>query len=159
MSYVALVVAVGGVIGNATAGAGRMWHAFWINGLWLVAFVATGALLVPRWSALGLATAFLLSYLFLGGVFWAYSRLALRTKYDHSIVLLVLTVLSAVAALVARQFLDGLPLFAAGLLIAAIIVVVEWRAIIGHTERAEIKGIIQRLTSYRGIAIRVSEPS
>ena len=159
MSYVALVVAVGGVIGNATAGAGRMWHAFWINGLWLVAFVATAALLVPRWGALGLATAFLLSYLFLGGVFWAYSRLALRTMYDHSILLLALTVLSAVTALVARRLLDGLPLFITGFLIGATIVVIEWRVVIGHTERSEIRGIIRRLTSYRGIAIRVSEPS
>lgn len=159
MSYVALVVAVGGVIGNAVAGAGRMWHAFWINGLWLAAFVTAAALLVPRWGALGLATAFLVSYLFLGGIFWAYSRFALRTKYDHSVVLLALTVLSAATALVARQFLDGLPLFITGFLIGGTIVVIEWRVIIGHTERSEIKGIMQRLTSYRGITIRASEPS
>jgi antigen flippase len=159
MSYVALVVAVGGVIGNAAAGAGRMWHAFGINGLWLVAFVVAAALVIPRWGALGLATAFLLSYLFLGGVFWAYARFALRAKYDHSRGLLTLTLFSALTALAARRLFDGLPLFAAGLLIGAVIVVIEWQVIIGQEERSEIKGIMPRLVSYCGIAFGVSEPS
>jgi antigen flippase len=159
MSFVALIVAVGGVIGNAVTGAGRMWHAFWINGLWLVAFVVASGLVVPRWGARGLATAFLLSYLFLGGVLWAYSRFALMVKYDHSRVLLALTVLSALTAVVARQHLEGLPLFAVGLLAGTMIVVIEWRIVIGHRERAEIKGIVHRLIGDCGIAITASETS
>jgi antigen flippase len=158
MSYVGLVVAIGSVIGNAAAGAGRMWHAFGINGLWLVAFWVVATLLVPRWGAQGLAIAFLASYFFLAGVFWVYSRFALMANYDHARFLLALTVLSALAALVARRFLGGLPLIATGLLMVAMIMVMEWQFVIAPKERSEIRDLIQRLITYRRISVRVSEP-
>jgi antigen flippase len=159
MSCVGLVVAIGSIIGNAAAGAGRMWHAFWINGLWLVVFLLTATLTVPRWGAPGLATAFLLSYLFLAIVFWAYSRFALRVKYDHAKVLLALTILSALATMVARRSLDGFPLAATGLLVVAMIAFIEWQFAVHHQERTEIQSLLQRLIPHRRIALRVSETS
>ena len=51
------------VIGQAIAGLGKMWWGFNLNTVWALILLSCAVLLVPRYGALGLATAFLASYL------------------------------------------------------------------------------------------------
>jgi O-antigen/teichoic acid export membrane protein len=51
------------VIGQAIASLGRMWWGFNLNTVWALMLLSCAVLLVPRYGALGLATAFLASYL------------------------------------------------------------------------------------------------
>lgn len=145
MSVVALIVTVGSVIGNAVASAGRMWHALCLNAVWLLAFTGGVLAFVPPWAAAGLAAAFFLSYLSLAGIFWIYSRTILRIRYEHSFVLLSLTSVSAVVAVAAGRFLEGLPLFATGSVAVALTVSVEWSIVLSAEERSEIVSNIRRL--------------
>ena len=51
------------VIGQAIASLDRMWWALILNSVWALVLLASADLLVPRYGALGLAGAFLASYL------------------------------------------------------------------------------------------------
>jgi O-antigen/teichoic acid export membrane protein len=54
---------VNSAVGSALAGAGRMWTGTLMNLGWAVVLVASAVFLVPRLGGLGLATAYLVSYL------------------------------------------------------------------------------------------------
>lgn len=51
------------VIGQAIASLDRMWWAFILNSVWALVLLASAVFLVPRYGAMGLAWAFLVSYL------------------------------------------------------------------------------------------------
>lgn len=58
-----VLIAVGSVIGNAIASAGKMWIAFVFNGLWGIAYITMAYVLVPQYGAIGLALSNVTAYL------------------------------------------------------------------------------------------------
>ena len=58
-----MISSTAAVIGQAIASLGRMWWGFNLNTVWALMLLSCAVLLVPRYGALGLATAFLASYL------------------------------------------------------------------------------------------------
>jgi O-antigen/teichoic acid export membrane protein len=95
MSFVALLMVINGMVGNAIAGSGRMWHAFVINLFWLGMFVLFGYFLIPRWGSWGLSINFALSYLFFTVGVWFYSRRFLGVVYERLRRLVLLTSVAA----------------------------------------------------------------
>jgi O-antigen/teichoic acid export membrane protein len=63
MVLAAVVSSTAAVIGQAIASLDRMWWGFILNSVWALVLLASAALLVPRYGALGLAGAFFASYL------------------------------------------------------------------------------------------------
>ncbi len=59
----AVISSTAAVIGQAIASLDRMWWGFSLNSVWALVLLASAALLVPRYGALGLAGAFFASYL------------------------------------------------------------------------------------------------
>jgi O-antigen/teichoic acid export membrane protein len=54
--------AVGSVIGNAIASAGKMWFGFLFNAMWGAAYLGAASYLVPKYGAFGLALANSIAY-------------------------------------------------------------------------------------------------
>jgi O-antigen/teichoic acid export membrane protein len=67
------------VIGQAIAGAGRMWVAFGLNVPWAAALISTTYLLRSR-GAVGLATAYLVAYLVQFGLSIAFATRLVRAS-------------------------------------------------------------------------------
>jgi len=63
LSFSSVLMAVGSVIGNAIASAGRMWFAFIFNALWGMSYITLAAVLVPKYGAMGLALSNVGAYL------------------------------------------------------------------------------------------------
>jgi O-antigen/teichoic acid export membrane protein len=59
----AVISSTAAVIGQAIASLDRMWWGFSLNSVWALVLLASAALLVPRYGAMGLAGAFFASYL------------------------------------------------------------------------------------------------
>lgn len=53
---------VNGTVGNAVSGSGRMWTGTAMNLFWAVALLGSARLLIPHYGGLGLAAAYLVSY-------------------------------------------------------------------------------------------------
>ncbi len=145
MSLVALVIAVGSVIGYAVAGSGRMWHGFWINAFWLVAFISGAMILVPAYSTKGLALAFLISYSLLALAFCGYSKIVLRVGYAPLRSLLILSFSSIAVATTVHASLTGGWLWMTSLLTIAGLIVVEWRLTLNEYERRRLVSLLSRL--------------
>lgn len=150
MSFVALIVAVGCIPGNAVAGSGRMWHAFWINGFWLIAFVMATLLLVPAWGAVGLSAAFIVSYVLLAIALSAYSVVMLRVRFKGAMWLGLLTFVSAVVAFVLFRAHLSLSLAAVALAAEAILVLTEWRVVLTLGERSGLIEFSARVLRFQG---------
>ncbi len=54
--------AIAGVIGNAIWSMGKMWHSLVLNTIWSIVFIVV-CLLTIEWGAMGLATAYFISYI------------------------------------------------------------------------------------------------
>lgn len=76
ISISTIISAVISVIGKVIFSFGKMWHGFSINLIWALVFIFT--FLMHEKNALGLATAFLISYIIHFGVVSIYSFLILR---------------------------------------------------------------------------------
>lgn len=104
MSFVALLMALNSMVGNAIAGAGQMWHGLALNAIWAAIFLAAAAVLIPQWGGMGLVAAFGLSYLLLTIASCLYTKFYLRVNYDRLGLLAILTLASAgIAYLVFRS--------------------------------------------------------
>jgi O-antigen/teichoic acid export membrane protein len=80
MLITTVIISVGCVIGQALASAAEMWAGFWLNCAWALVFLACSVELVPGGGAVGLAKAFLVSYLVHGTILTGYSWFTLRTR-------------------------------------------------------------------------------
>ncbi len=61
----AIFFALGSVIGNAIASAGKMWFGFFFNGMWGIVYLVAAFMLAPKYGAVGLALANLIAYFLL----------------------------------------------------------------------------------------------
>ena len=76
----AVISSTASVIGQAIASLDRMWWAFVLNFVWALVLLASAVLLVPRYGALGLAGAFLVSYLVHALTVGTYVQVHLRNR-------------------------------------------------------------------------------
>jgi len=80
----AVASATAGVIGQAIASLDRMWWGFTLNLVWAVVMLAAAIFLVPRYGALGLASAFLGSYVVHAITVTAYAHICLQNRTVRS---------------------------------------------------------------------------
>lgn len=153
MSFVALVIAVGSVAGNAVAGSGRMWHALGFNGFWLVVFLVAGWLLIPAWGAKGLAVAFTVSYLFFAILLSVYAMKVLRVKFEGARCLVSLTGASYLGAILLARTLTPAPFCIAALAVESTLIGIEWRTVLRPAERAKVAGFVYRHFNVRPFSI------
>jgi O-antigen/teichoic acid export membrane protein len=71
------------VIGQAIASLDRMWSGFFLNAIWAVAFLLLAAILTPRYRALGLAGAYLGSYIAHTAAELLYLRISISGTLDQ----------------------------------------------------------------------------
>lgn len=83
MLITTVIISVGCVIGQALASAAEMWAGFWLNCAWALVFLGCCVGFVPSGGAVGLAKAFLVSYLVHGTILTGYSWFTLRTAKAH----------------------------------------------------------------------------
>jgi O-antigen/teichoic acid export membrane protein len=142
MSFAALLMMLNSVIGNAIAGAGRMWHGLAINASWLCLFVITGVFLVPRWGAEGLAIAFVASYFALSTGLYGYSRIVLDVRYEKPGLLAALTLAALlVGSGVFASRADALSAIASALLLLALCAA-EWKWALEERERSFVRSML-----------------
>ena len=79
----AVISVTAGVIGQAIASLGRMWWGLTLNLVWAVVMLAAAIFLVPRHGALGLALAFLGSYVVHALTVTGYAQIHLRSRAVH----------------------------------------------------------------------------
>lgn len=142
MSLAALLMMLNSVIGNAIAGAGRMWHGLTINASWLCLFLLAGIFLVPRWGAEGLAITFVASYFALSAGLYCYSRIVLDVRYEKQGLLAALTLAALLVG--ARIFIsraDAFSAIASALSLLAL-TVVEWKWALEEEERSFVRSIL-----------------
>ena len=77
----AVISVTAGVIGQAIVSLDRMWWGLTLNLVWAVVTLTAAALLVPRYGALGLALAFLGSYMVHALTVSAYAYVHLRSRW------------------------------------------------------------------------------
>jgi O-antigen/teichoic acid export membrane protein len=144
MSLVGLLMAINNVIGNAIAASGRMWYGFGVNCFWLVIFLFSCFVFIPRWGGAGLALSFAVSYLAFTVVVWQCSRWLLSIIYERLGLLTGLTLtawgLSAGVRFVSGEFLG--PVTAVILVLG--LTVAEWKWVLTASERSAIAGILRQ---------------
>jgi len=138
MSFVALVIAVGGIAGYAVAGSGRMWHACWINGCWFVVLVVVARFLVWAWGAKGLALAFGVSYALLAGFLCIYSVAFLHVRFEGLKPLVILTLVCVLSTVVLTKSLAAAPFCVTAVLAEIGLVAAEWRTVLRPSEQSRL---------------------
>jgi O-antigen/teichoic acid export membrane protein len=81
MCMAAILQATNNVIGEALAALSKMWWSFWLNCLWAVEFLVSATLLV-RYGAVGLAGAYVISYLLHTAQVWALVAYFIRRRQE-----------------------------------------------------------------------------
>ena len=149
MSFVSIVIAVGSIAGNAVAGSGRMWHALWINGFWVVTFVSSGVFLVPAWGAKGLAITFAVSYLLLAAFLSLYSAVVLRVRFEELKTLTILTTACVLGAILLIKSLTATSFCLVAVFAQLALIGTEWRIVLSPSERARLTTLVTQLISPR----------
>ncbi len=142
MSFVVLAMAINGVIGNAIAGSGRMWHAFALNGFWLVIFVVAALLLIPELGSTGLAATFAVSYSLFGFGVWFYSRRFIGIAFDGLFKLLGLTLATVALSAFIFSLGNGPRKFAVAAVLLLGLVTVELRWALTTRERSIVRNLL-----------------
>jgi O-antigen/teichoic acid export membrane protein len=62
LAFSAVPFAAGSVVGSAIISSGQIWYGFLFNMLWACSILGFSFLLIPKYGAMGLAAATLLSY-------------------------------------------------------------------------------------------------
>lgn len=87
-------------LGHGLVSSGRMWATFWFNCGWGLALLGAAIILIPKFSAFGLALAYLVSYVCHYIWQFAYVEFVLKLNlFKKSIVFIALTILAVILAL------------------------------------------------------------
>ena len=82
----ALIASITGVVGSQIAGSGRMWLGLEINLVWVSVVTSSGAILIPRFGAVGASLSTLTGYAVLGVILIVVGRGKLLLSFDSVVV-------------------------------------------------------------------------
>jgi O-antigen/teichoic acid export membrane protein len=159
LSFTALLMLLVGLLNTAITASGHVWSGFWITFGWTLIFVVAGLICIPRWGAAGCATVFAVTHVFYLTGALAYSRLALRVKYEKLGRLIILTALSFGAAAIIIFNCQGATAYAAGGALLLCLIVAEWLWIFDGGERDRLRGFLSRRSFRNGSEIRLPNGS
>lgn len=142
MCFVALLTTINSMVGNAIAGSGRMWHALGINTFWAIIFLVAAFVLIPRWSAMGLAATFVVSYFLLTIASWVYANLFLRVTFERLGLLAVLTISSVGLAGLTLRATTGFAQWVISTLLVIALLAVELKWVVDEKERTFFMGFL-----------------
>lgn len=144
MCLAALLMAINNVIGSAIAASGRMWQGFAINSFWLVIFLGSGLMLIPKWGSFGLAMSFALSYFAFTLFTWRYTAHFMGLTYDKVLLLSVLTVAAWGLSFGVSVVSDGTLLkFSAAIVLLLGLAATEWKWVLSASERSIVVGLVR----------------
>jgi O-antigen/teichoic acid export membrane protein len=139
MSLAALLMVNTGLLNTAIIAAGHAWQGCVITLLWALVFFVAGGICISRWGAMGGAVAFTFSqgFYFIGT--YLYSRRVLRMTSDGVGRLVVLTAVSAAAAIFVTFNLQGSAFYFASIFLLLGVLAAEWSWIGVETERRQLR--------------------
>jgi PST family polysaccharide transporter len=146
MSLAGVMMILNSVVMNACIGRGYLWQALAFHLGWVSVFLTLAHLLIPRQGAMGLAGAFVLSYVPLALGAAVYAAKVLGARFARLAPLVALTVAAFAATLALHRAAHGPLLLILGAALTLLLIAAEWMWVFDRAERAEVKSRCRGLT-------------